>query len=464
LHASDSSNLVSCPPEDRNRLEPTSVLAPLPRWLVVQTFLVAGLALLIAQVQAPYTVRVYDHGGHFSYIERIRTNHAIPAAEDCWECHQPPAYYALAAGLLLATRTATPPESPEQFTVYPGARVLKTLEVAIGFGTLAFWLLTIQLVLASTYERVVASTFCTFWPTFALHACRISNDSLFYLFTAACVWQLVSWRRTRRARSLVAAAVAAGLAMNVKINGLVTISIVLASLAAAVVFARADRPRWPRGGVPALLAIAALVGVWALGVHHWKHGTISLNFHMMGDNHRVRNLPADFVTVSAGSFADTPWVAVVGDSPGRSEFWNYLFRSSLFGEFGTSDRTVKAFAYLLVGLAALFIPFVVFGFCQAVARGFRRGDVADVGLRELAFTLLGFLSFSVVLRYRYPWAPHNDFRFVLPIVLPCAVMAAMSFRWLMRTCGRRFPHVATLPGHLLAVFCFASGWILLAWK
>jgi hypothetical protein len=79
-----------------------------------------------------------------------------------------------------------------------------------------------------------------------------------------------------------------------------------------------------------------------------------------------------------------------------------------------------------------------------------------VGHRELALTLLGFLGFIVALRWVYPYAPHSDFRFVLPVVLPCAVMIAMSFGWIWRRFGKRWPHLATLPGWAVVAVCFLA--------
>jgi len=432
-----------------------------PRGGVIVCFLVAGFALLVAHAREPYTARVYDVGGHLSYIDRILENHRVPAADDCWECHQPAPYYALAAGALALAKVPSPTEHPEKGYVYPGARVLRALDVVLGFATLACWLLTIRLVLGGVYERVLASAFCTFWPTFALHACRISNDTLLYFFAALSLWQLVSWRKTGRASSLVAASVAAAFAANTKMNGVVVILVVLTSAILAAIRRRPGRPRWPRGGVLSLVSVAALVAAWALEVRYWKQGKISLNFHGMGDNHMVKNDWQDFVRVTFASFLQDPWVHVVGDDRGRDEFWNYLYRSSLFGEFGSGDAFTRVVAYVLVAVGACFVPFVVAGLVMAVARGWRRDDV---GFREVVVTLLGFLAFQIILRDVYPWAPHNDFRFILPVLLPCAILAATALGAFRYRLTRRLPLVAALPAPLTAVFCAGSVWVLLGWK
>ncbi len=116
---------------------------------------------------------------------------------------------------------------------------------------------------------------------------------------------------------------------------------------------------------------------------------------------------------------------------------------------------------MAVAVGACFVPFVVVGLAMSVARGLRR---CDVGFREMVITLFGFLGFQIVLRCVHPFAPHNDFRFVLPILLPCSIMAAPALGALRRSLARRFPHAAAFPAHLAAVFCLASVWTVVGWN
>ena len=434
---------------------------PAGGWGVVLAFLTLGALLLAAYVHVtPFNTRCHDLGSQLYYIELVEKTHRIPDGEDCWECHQPVAYYALAAALLTAGKLELPKEHDDPSQAGPGALALQALGATLGLATLACWLMTIRLVLAGTYERILASALVTFWPTLAIQACKVGNDSLEYVFASASLWLLVSWRVTRRGGTLVGAAAMAALAMHAKSIGLVAIVVLWVSVAAAVLRPPAGASRVPRGAVPAALAFTALMAAWATIAFHVKHGKLAPDFRSMGEDLSVPNTWANFFVVDPRTFAIDPYVHPYGGF-GRDHFWKYLFSSSLFGEFVSDSVKTKVFSYMLVDLTVIFLPFVVAGLAGCIARGLRR---ADAGHRELALTLVASIAFLVVLRLRYPYAPHGDFRFILPAAMPCAVVAAMAMGVLRRKLARRWPHVAALPGWLVVAFCVVSTRVLLFWS
>jgi hypothetical protein len=320
-------------------------------------------------------------------------------------------------------------------------------------GTVLFWLLTVRLLLPGRYERLMASAFVTFWPTLAIHACRIGNDALFVLFASLSLWQLVAWRRTGRTRAIVAAAFAAGLAVETKLTGLVVILIAATSLAAAGPWGPPGRSRGWGGVLAGSAALALGMAAWAFTLVHWKQGRLSVqDFHSLGDNLLVANTWSAYTTFDLHSFAHDPFVHM-GGGTGRDEFWNFLFRSSLFGQFISESSATTSVAYEVAALAVIFFSFVLAGLAICIARGFRRDDA---GHRELVITVSGFLAFLLLMRHTHPYAPHNDFRFILPVVLPCSVMAALALGKVHRKLRRRWPHLAALPAWLVVAFCITS--------
>jgi hypothetical protein len=283
---------------------------------------------------------------------------------------------------------------------------------------------------------------------------------MLYLLVSASLWQLVSWRRTGRPWSLIVAGALAGGAVSAKTNGFVMVAVFVIALALAVVRPRDGEKRWPRGATAAVGVLAALVGFWVAVVGYYKGWTTHPDFHSIGDNLGVNNTFADFVTLHLNSFFPSPWVNHE-PSHARDEFWNYLLRSSLFGEFGSEEPTTRGCAYVLIAFTLAFYPFVAAGLVASMVRGLRRDDV---GHRELALTLLGFLGFLAAFRLVFPYCVHNDFRFGLPMILPGSVMAAMSVGWLRRRLARSWPHLAALPAWLVVTFCVVAVRISVFWS
>jgi hypothetical protein len=339
--------------------------------------------------------------------------------------------------------------------------VLQGLAGVLALGTLACWLLTIRLACKTRYEQIIASALATFWPTLAIEGCKVGNDALLYLVAAATTWQLVVWRRTGSSSSfsLIAAAALAGAAPSVKGNGLVVVGLFLSSLGLFVLRnTRRGLGRWPRGSAKALGALTAMLLVWLYVLGGYKSWTTHPDFASIGANHHIDNTLADFFLLRLDSFAATPWVQS-GASPGRDAFWNYLLRSSLFGEYGTDDPIIKSSAYGLVTLT-LALSLLAFAGLVACLRDMVRGALGQV---ELIACFCGFIVFLVCLRLLYPYAPHNDFRFALPIVLPFAVFISRSANVLWRK-RHRFPHIATLAGWMVVAFCLLALDISVLWS
>jgi len=427
-------------------------------WGVVAVFLAIGAAIMVAYVHAtPFDKRANDIGSHVGVINMVERRRGVPLDTDCWECAQPPAYYMVAAGVLMAAGDHLPEKGmPDQ----KGERILQGLGAFLGIGTLACWLMTARLALRTTYERTVASALCAFWPSLPIQACKCSNDPMLYLLAAASLWQLVRWRTTGSAVSLAAAGALAGLAPHAKISGFVVVAVFVSSLCLALVRSRRGQTRrWPRGASAGLAAIVASLVPWVFVLGHYKHWKTHVDFSSTG-HAPIENTWADFAVVHLKSFLESPWVRF-DKSDARDEFWNYLFRSSLYGEYRNDDATTRALAYVLAMAAAVLLPMVAWGLLVCTVRGRER---EDRGHRELALTLIGFIGFMFVVRLKFPIAPHQDFRFALPVVVCCASMAALTAGAMRRKLQRRWLHLAALPGWLVAGLCVVSLWFTLRWS
>jgi len=415
---------------------------------VFALFALVGACLVCAYVHVTrFDQRTHDVGAHLRYIELVEQRHAIPSGDECWECHQPPLYYVMAAVVLRAGKWPVPHEHSPPGA--PGARALQAIAAALGLLTLLFWLATIRLAATTTYERVLASALATFAPALLIEGCKLGNDPLVICFASGALWQLVGWRVSGRARHLAFAGAFAGLAIQAKANGLAVAAIVLASVLVAAVSRRERRaPRFFWGAGACVALMGASLGLWRYVVVRFKNGVTHPNWDALAPQYGMHNRWQDFFAFDPFTFARNPWVHFDA-GPARDEFWNYLLRSSLFGEYGTSDSVTTTFAYTLVGVTLVIGVFALCGLVSCV-RAFgrdRRGE------RELVLAVFGYLGFLASFRLVAPFAVHNDFRFIVPVVVPCAIMTALAMDRL-RT---------KLPAFLVAVWCLASLRVTIYW-
>ena len=422
-------------------------------WHVFALFALVGACLVVAYVHVtPFDQRTHDVGAHLRYIELVEERGAIPSGDECWECHQPPLYYVIAADVLRAGKWPLPSaHSPPDA---PGARALQAVAAALGFVTLLFWLATIRLASTTTYERALASALATFAPALLVEGCKVGNDPLVICFASGALWQLVSWRVSGRARHLVFAGAFAGLAIQAKANGFAVAAIVLASVLAASLFRRERRaPRFFWGAGACVALMAASFGLFRYVVVHVKNGVTHPNWDALAPQYGMHNRWQDFFTFDPSTFARNPWVHFDA-GPARDEFWNYLLRSSLFGEYGTSDSATTAFAYVLVGVTLVLAVFAFGGLVSCVRRAFGRDRHGE---RELALAAFGWIGFLASFRLVAPFAVHNDFRFIVPAVVPWASMTALAMGRVRAKLGR------SLEVLLVAVYCLASLRVTIYW-
>ncbi len=401
----------------------------------------------------PWGVRTHDGQSQLNYVRRLRNGHAVPKAVDCWECTQPPAYYALADEWV---RFAYKGEGIPTDEATEGKTIYK-LDAVLGCLTALFFLLAARTLLTSSYERILAGTLVVFWPTLYIESTKAGNDVLLYFCASASLYGLVSWARTEKPIHLVLASLAAGLAANSKLNGYVVVAVFLSSFVARILRPPLGERRWPRGGVFALATVGACVGFSIFSFAHWKQWTTHVDWSSsgpLGAQDLTKDL-GDFFPLSPSYLLGYPYVRFPA-----SNFWDYLFRSSIFGEHSSGDPVMTTCARVMILIAAAFVLFIGAGLLHSARAAFGR---SAGGYRSVLLMLVGFVAFVMVFRFMFPFRPHNDFRFALPVLGPCAILAARGFSLFRARCVIHWPNLAALPVWLVAVWCFLTTQVLFAW-
>ncbi|MEJ2418430.1 MAG: hypothetical protein P8Y45_16165, partial [Exilibacterium sp.] len=142
-----------------------------------------------------------------------------------------------------------------------------------------------------------------------------------------------------------------------------------------------------------------------------------------------------FIPLDIPTFLTSPWVSAWEDKTGRDNFWNYTLRSSISGEFQFSGQAQTWLAYvigvILLMLVLTGMLYLAFRVKEALTGSFWKVFYSPY----FPMFLLGFfwMASLLVLRYKYPYSCSNDFRYVLPVILPfviCCARVATGRFWL----------------------------------
>lgn len=364
------------------------------RRLILIFFL--GLLLRVGYTQATFfDERGHDTGGHVHYIHLIADFHHIPAANECWTCYHPPVYYVASAGVWTAA---------ERLGITPQDAV-KWFDFLISLVALAFGIACIKNSLWGT-PRYIAALLWSVWPSFILASPRLGNDILFYAMHVIALWGCISYIKTSMGKFLLTAVIAAAAAYWTKSTGAIAFGLVGLTVLIHTVprlLRKLSRLEWASVGLLAVVGIIVIVRV--LG------GDVVANAGGNDNTVLIRNDPGNFLFFDIRTFLTQPYTDPWHDELGRQFFWNYLAKTSLFGEFKLLQTTAGNWFASLV--SASFLVLLGFGL-----RGLWKSKWTKVNVL-LAAQALFFFAAMIMLRLKYPFSCSNDFRYIVPVLLSC---------------------------------------------
>ncbi len=362
-----------------------------------------GLVLRVGYTsETSYGQRGHDVGGHEHYMKIVAEENRIPSSDDCWTCYHPPVYFVMSAGVWkLSNLMKCSPQN-----------AVKWFDFLISLVALGFGLACLKNVLSGT-PFFAAALLWSVWPSFILASPRLGNDILFYAMHAVALWGCLKYVRTSYGKYFIVAVVASFIAYWTKSTAVITFG-VLGLTALLMLF---KNPRaWSRSErVGVGLFLAASITVACVALTHDVVGNASGNDNTV----LVRNDPGNFLFFDFKTFLTQPYTDPWHDELGRQFFWNYLAKTSLFGEFKL--LTTPKGLWLASIISACFVALLGFGL-----RGFwkSRWDKVQVVLAVQAFL---FFAAMITLRLKYPFSCSNDFRYIVPVLLSCLPWAALGF-------------------------------------
>lgn len=391
----------------------------------VSAMIIFGLILRWAYlVSTNFQERAHDVAAHISYIQHLSAQGTLPSIASGWAFFQPPLYYALMA---LVHRMGG--EGEATYLVMQLCSLLCS-GVLLVAGAVLF-----QRVFPRGNLSVLLIALLAAWPALIIHSVRISNDPLLHCLSAVGLVLLLRWYDLRQRRDLYVVAILAGLAVLTKANGITLFASLITIYLSAELSSR-SYPTWgARVGLlkrTALLSLpfaaASLVtfgrGVLAHLSDPKVDWLVGQAFNWMNNRLLVSNTPFEYFYFDLQTFLKVPFLNPWLDESGRQFFWNYVLKSSLFGEFSFAFRGASTLALVLSALVVAIVLYVVL-----YVMTLRKADFRRVLPYLLALGIqIGFL---LLFRIGTPVSGNADFRYVAPLLLPLFVLFGLSLKSLM---------------------------------
>ena len=360
-------------------------------------FLLGMLIRVVYTQETAYNERSHDVEAHVKYIEIIAMDHHIPKSDECFVCYHPPVYHAVSAGFWNVSRWLS----------LDSLRVVMWFDFFVSLVALAFGIACIRESLWGE-TRYIAALLWSLWPCFILASPRIGNDVLFCAMHVVALWACICYLKTNKGKYLLTSVIVAAIAYWVKSTAAITFGIVVFSiLMSAIPRVRKglSRLEWVSIGI---FVITGLIVVFRVAT-----ASVVGNVNEVDVNSvvYVNNAPGNFLFFDIRSFLTNPYTSPWSDALGRQFFWNYLAKTSLFGEFRL--LTTPAGNWLATLISACFLALLGFGI-----RGLSKLKLSKINVLLVAQAVF-FFAAVFALRIQIPYSCSNDFRFIIPVLLSC---------------------------------------------
>lgn len=361
------------------------------------------LLRLVYFFATPYWGRAYDWASHLYYMRFLVDHFSLPPHDLSWQTHHPPLYHVLGAAWLMIHETLGGDLSfaCRGLQLFSLLLSISVLGIGLWIAAILFWSRG-QRFAAILFGGVLASH-----PGLIAFSSRINNDVLQQLFSFLAFAFLLRWWTRGLLRDWSGAVLAMSLGLLTKMN-----SIVLASLA-LVLLLLTDQLSWKKK-LSCLLIIVVFFGAltgWFFKKRVFNEGQRSFVANMEGSTDlKVANTYLEYLTFNPVGILDNPFVSSREDETRRKNLWEFLFRSSYFGEFRFDERLEGISAILLL-LGMALVPLFLLG----VWADIRYNAYATL---PLLVTIALLLLSLIVLRILVPYSSAQDFRYISLLSVP----------------------------------------------
>lgn len=408
------------------------------------------LALVIRLIYYSYTgfnIRQHDalgDTGHLGYINYVANNWRLPDPQSGFEYHQPPLYYII-SGIIFA--------GLKLLGIYNIFDVIQLFSIAYVIIFLIFGVKILSLSFEkNTFWYYLAASLLLFWPSGIIHSVRITNDSLFWAFFGGFIYFLLKWFKNPSPLKLLPVSAFFTLGMITKSNMILAVPmfgmavlIHLISIADLQIF----NIKQPLVSIKkvfsnlvkffqklkydiktillylsslAFVVISFIVNPDLISSIRGKPLEQFIGSTQLNSQLKVGEGLQHYLYFDIPTFLNTSFMSSWSDENGRQWFWNFFFKTSLFGEFSFPKQFSQDLAILISFAVIILLTTVIYYFFSQ--KKLMKQDWLLLSM--LAIFILG----AMFHRKENPYAPNSDFRFVFPVLILLSYFFATSVQFL----------------------------------
>jgi len=396
-----------------------------------------GIRLIYFSYTGP-TERVYDMDyGHLVYINMIIENEQIPKTDGCWSCNHPPLYYLACAGIKKFFDKLNP---------FYSLRFLQQIAMLFSFASLAFGVALLYRLFGNKRISMFSSLLFVIWPGFVITAPRIGNDVPFYLGALMCMLFVQMWWNKHRNRYLLLSFLGAGIAVLFKSTGFVVLGALILIYICGI-FRFLELPRLKIiMGIFIIVVFSAFASQHRIVLDFFRNETPTLvSVRNLNPGLNVKTSFGSFIYFDAKDYFMEPYTSTWSDTGGRQYFWNFFVKSTLFGEYAVwNSKLGKIFASMLNLLNFIFFLLIFWG-------------IVNMKIRNLPSLLffMALLASLIFTRAYYSVSCLQDFRYIVPILVPMLLFAFEGINTLQRANLRFGAYLSMLIFSILSLLFIA---------
>ena len=282
-----------------------------------------------------------DSFGHWGYTQFIMHNWLDPYGYKGWQHHHPPLYYYSAALFVWMS----------SWFGIPSLTAVRLLSWICYLAFNVFSLLTLRRASLSGISYYASVTLLLLWPAGFHLASKISNEPMFYAFSAASFYYLVTWYQKRAQYHLMRALMIAGVAFTVRTGAITLLAVIGTIVLISFLRGRLDlrafiTKEWGMVGIFLCCCLAINMGQVIFY-------NVPLNDHFGVLYAGKAPFPLwHYLTLHFDYTLAHPF----NDWSSNQSFWDYLCKTALFGEYvwpSPQLAVVMHFFLLLIILYAL---------------------------------------------------------------------------------------------------------------
>ncbi len=370
------------------------------------------LLRLIYLFSTPYNLRGHDTEGHIEYVRFLVEHLYLPGAKEGWEFYHPPLYYALSAIWVWTG----------QLFSRPLALLLLDLQWHALFLSIASLFLVVWMARMIFHRKeegmhraLLVCLLATF-PGLVFFAARINNDVLLAFLDFLAFAFLLRWWRKGTVGIWIALILVIAAAMLTKSNAILLVPIALGCL-----FVRRGWTHREKiiTGILSLFMILALTA-WNFTLRNGVTDghPIMPNITNLNSALHVKNNVETLMEFNPARVVLHPYNNAWDDGAGRSNFWEYFFRSAFFGEFDFGTG-IQPLASAILVCALLLIPLFLLGIWEVLRRGWQQTF-------PLWFSAAVLLAGHIAFRQSAPYSSTQDFRYSILFLIPAFALVLLG--------------------------------------